>query len=116
QPVIGPHVDLLVFASVFFEADQIIEVDVVQVEFEVMIMIIDVVIRCRNTHQRRVRAAVRKISRLEFLRINPSADLEKTQLLVTAYSEGRADTSVRHDDIPTVEQQVVEYPRHVSAN
>src|SRR5207253_4562427 len=99
--------------AVLLEPDEIVQIDVVQIEFEVMIVIVQVVDENGNNNQRSVHATIDRVNYAKYLRIHVSARLKKTQLLIRSQCKSGADLAIRHNYIPVVDQQINQDPRQI---
>src|SRR5207244_10130722 len=113
QHVIGIHVDGFVGRAVLLEANKIVQVDVVQIEFEVVTVIVKAVNENRNSGEGCIYGAVDCVNERESERVYLSACLEKTQLLIRTECKRCAHSAIRHDHTPIVTQQVIQYSRQI---
>src|SRR5205809_1472084 len=113
QHVIGIHVEGFVRRVVLLEADKIVQVDVVQIEFEVVTVIVKAVKENRSGGEGCIYSAVDCVKERESERVYLSACLEKTQLLIRTERKRCAHPAIRHDHIPIVTQQVIQYSRQI---
>src|SRR5712691_5916285 len=113
QHIVGIQVNCLVRGAILLEADEIVQVDVVQVEFEVVIVIIQVVQENWNPDEGSIHAAVDCVCQCESLWVYPAARLKKAQLLIGPECKSSADRAIRHSYVPVVSQQVIQYPRQI---
>src|SRR5688500_16846051 len=91
------------------EADEIVEVDVIEIEFEVAVMRVEALPHDRERHLGGECRAMGGVDGRETLRIHVAADLQEAELLVRPADEGRADLPVGHDDVPAVAEEEVEH-------
>ena len=98
------------------EPNEIVKVDVVQIEFEVMIMIVQIVRENRHWDERSIHEAIYGISKCKSLRVYPPARLKKAPLLIGAECERRTDPAIRHHHIPIVSEEIVQYARQILLN
>ena len=75
QGVVGIQVQALVRRVALLQADEIVEVDIVQIEFEVVIVIVNIVEEYRSDHGGSVQAAKEAVDPSESLRIHAPSHL-----------------------------------------
>ena len=103
------------FGRTRFQANQVVEGNVVQIELEIRVVLLATSTVHRHDNARGQQDAVNIVIRGEFTRIQVPADLQQRQHLIWPNQKCRADASIRHHHGPIVPgQESNQQPRNLA--